>query len=180
MSINKTYKPKEMIRYTLNVEEKRISQAQAKTNEIKLKDIEIEINNPISMNIEDYLENINNIEMSVLKLLKLDTSLVNITQAGTYQYTITYNKKKYIGVIKKNLDYSRFFLFAIIFATNYLRFFFSLRYTKLSVLRGAFSEFKMLLCCFGLTTMCLFTPWPSLSVVTYLLFCNAVWMMRLS
>ena len=38
--------------------------------------------------------------MSVLKVLKLDTSLINITQAGTYQYTITYNKKKYIGTIK--------------------------------------------------------------------------------
>lgn len=100
ITLNKTYKPKERIRYSLNIEEKRISQAQAKTNEIKLKDLEIEINNPISMNIEDYLENINNIEMSVLKVLKLDTSLVNITQAGTYQYTITYNKKKYIGTIK--------------------------------------------------------------------------------
>jgi predicted transcriptional regulator len=98
--MNKTYKPKEKIRYSLNIEEKIISQAQAKTNEIKLKDLEIEINNPISMNIEDYLENISNIEMSVLKVLKLDTSLVNITQAGTYQYTITYNKKKYIGTIK--------------------------------------------------------------------------------
>ena len=98
--INKSFKPKEKIRYSLNIEEKRISQAQAKTNEIKLKDLEIEINNPISMNIEDYLENINNIEMSVLKVLKLDTSLVNITQAGTYQYTITYNKKKYIGTVK--------------------------------------------------------------------------------
>lgn len=100
ITLNKTYKSKERIRYSLNIEEKRISQAQAKTNEIKLKDLEIEINNPISMNIEDYLENINNIEMSVLKVLKLDTSLVNITQAGTYQYTITYNKKKYIGTIK--------------------------------------------------------------------------------
>ena len=78
--MNKSFKPKEKIRYSLNIEEKRISQAQAKTNEIKLKDLEIEINNPISMNIEDYLENINNIEMSVLKVLKLDTSLVNITQ----------------------------------------------------------------------------------------------------
>ena len=98
--MNKSFKPKAIIRYSLNVEEKRISQAQAKTNEIKLKDLEIEINNPISMNIEDYLENISNIEMSVLKVLKLDTSLVNITQAGTYQYTITYNKKKYIGTVK--------------------------------------------------------------------------------
>ena len=100
ITLNNIYKPKEIIKYSLNIEEKRLSQAQAKTNEIKLKDIEIEINNPISMNIEDYLENINNIEMSVLKVLKLDTSLVNITQAGVYQYTITYNKKKYIGTIK--------------------------------------------------------------------------------
>ena len=36
--INKSFKPKEKIRYSLNIEEKRISQAQAKTNEIKLKD----------------------------------------------------------------------------------------------------------------------------------------------
>ncbi len=100
LTMNRTYKPIKKVRYTLNIEEKRLSQAQAKTNEIKLKDIEIEINNPISMSIEDYLENINNIEMSVLKVLKLDTSLVNITQAGSYQYTITYNKKKYIGTIK--------------------------------------------------------------------------------
>ena len=32
----------------------------------------------------------------VLKSLKLDTSLVNINQAGDYNYTITYKKKKYI------------------------------------------------------------------------------------
>ena len=55
----------------------------------------LEINNPLSVNIKDYIENINDIESTVLKSLKLDTSMVNINQAGTYNYTITYKKKKY-------------------------------------------------------------------------------------
>lgn len=86
-------------KYSLNIKKKRIAQAQAKTNEIKLKDITIEINNPISVNIKDYLENVENISNETLKNLKLDTSLVNINQAGTYQYTISYKKKKYIANI---------------------------------------------------------------------------------
>ena len=81
--------------YTVLVTEQKV--AQAKTNEIKLKDIELEINNPISLNIKDYIENADQIEESVLKALKLDTSLVNINQAGTYTYTIKYKKKKYNG-----------------------------------------------------------------------------------
>ena len=81
--------------YTVTVSEQRV--AESKTNEIKLKDIELEINNPISLNIKDYIENVNEIEESVLKALSLDTSLVNINQAGTYTYTITYKKKKYNG-----------------------------------------------------------------------------------
>lgn len=86
-------------KYSLNIKKKRIAQAQAKTNEIKLKDITIEINNPISVNIKDYLENVENISNETLKNLKLDTSLVNINQAGTYQYTISYKKKKYLANI---------------------------------------------------------------------------------
>lgn len=81
--------------YTVSVTEQKV--AQAKTNEIKLKDIELEINNPISLNIKDYIENADQIEESILKSLKLDTSLVNINQAGTYTYTISYKKKKYNG-----------------------------------------------------------------------------------
>lgn len=81
--------------YTVSVKEQKIAQAQ--TNEIKLKDIELEINNPISLNIKDYIENVDQIETSILKSLKLDTSLVNINQAGTYNYTISYKKKKYNG-----------------------------------------------------------------------------------
>ena len=93
-------KPIVKTKYSLQVETKKIAEAQAKSNEIKLKDIEIEINNPISVDIKDYLENIENISEETLSILKLDTSLVNINEAGTYQYTITYKKKKYIGNVK--------------------------------------------------------------------------------
>ena len=87
-------------KYTVSVEKKKIAEAQAKTDEIKVKDLEIEINNPISVNIKDYLEDVDKLKDSTIKNLKLDTSLVNINQAGTYKYTITYGKKKYIGNIK--------------------------------------------------------------------------------
>ena len=79
--------------YTVAVTEQKVNHS--KTNEIKLKQIELEINNPISLNIKDYIENADQIEDSVLKALKLDTSLVNINQAGSYTYTVSYKKKKY-------------------------------------------------------------------------------------
>ena len=87
--------------YTIDIAEQKVSTA--KTNEIKLRDIEIEINTPISLNIKDYIENVEEIEDSVIKSLKLDTSMVNINQAGSYTYTISYKKKKYNGnfVIKE-------------------------------------------------------------------------------
>jgi hypothetical protein len=66
--------------YTVAVTEEKVNHA--KTNEIKLKQIELEINNPISLNIKDYIENVDQIEESVLKALKLDTSVVNINQAN--------------------------------------------------------------------------------------------------
>ncbi len=93
-------KPVIKTKYNLSIEERKIAETQAKTNEIKLKDIEIEINNPISVDVKDYLEALDTISETTLKALKLDTSLVNINQAGTYQYTISYKKKKYIGNVK--------------------------------------------------------------------------------
>ncbi len=93
-------KPKIKTTYSLSIENRKIAESQAKTNEIKIKDLEIEINHPISMDVKDYLNDIENISNDTLKSLKLDTSLVNINQAGTYKYTITYKKKKYIGTIK--------------------------------------------------------------------------------
>jgi len=86
-------------RYSLNVSDQKIAQAQAKSNEIKLKDITLEINTPLSVDVKDYLENINQLTTETLNSLKLDTSLVNINQAGTYQYSISYKKKKYIASI---------------------------------------------------------------------------------
>ena len=87
------------IKYSLSTEQRKIAQAQAKTNEIKLKSIVLDINTPLSVDIKDYLEESEKIEEEILKILKLDTSLVNINQAGTYQYPITYKKKKYLGSI---------------------------------------------------------------------------------
>ncbi len=72
---------------------------QFKTNEIKLKDIELEINTPLSVDIKDYLEDYKSIDDAILNSLKLDTSDVNVTQAGKYTYTITYKKKKYTGTV---------------------------------------------------------------------------------
>ena len=97
--MNSKDKPVINTKYTLKNETKKIAEAQAKTNEIKVKDIEIEINNPISINVKDYLEDIDKISEDTLNALKLDTSMVNINEAGTYQYTITYKKKKYLGNI---------------------------------------------------------------------------------
>lgn len=79
----------------LRISQKKVSES--KTNEIKLKDMELEVNQPLSVNVKDYLENIEEISNSVLKSLKLDTSMVNINQPGTYTYTISYKKKKYNG-----------------------------------------------------------------------------------
>lgn len=98
--LNTQNKPIVHTKYLVSVEKKKIAEAQAKTDEIKVKDLEIEINNPISVNIKDYLDNVDKLKESTIKALKLDTSLVNINEAGTYKYTITYGKKKYIGNIK--------------------------------------------------------------------------------
>ena len=88
------------VNYKLDVSTEKISEAQAKRNEIIVKNLEVEIDNPISVNIKDYLVDADKISQSMLNKLKLDTSLVNTSQAGTYNYTITYKKKKYQGTIK--------------------------------------------------------------------------------
>ena len=92
-----TTKPIIETKYSLNIEKRKIAETQAKTNEIKIKDIEIEVNNPISVDVKDYLLEVENLSDETIKALKLDTSLVNINEAGTYQYKITYKKKTYIG-----------------------------------------------------------------------------------
>ena len=81
----------------LSVTQKKVSTC--KNNEIKLNDIVVEIDNPLSTSAKDYLKNPGDIEESIIKRLKLDTSNVNTTQVGNYTYTITYNKKIYNGTV---------------------------------------------------------------------------------
>ncbi len=88
------------VNYRLDVSTNKLSEAQAKKNEIVLKEIEVEINNPISVNIEDYIEDYDKLSNKITSQLQLDTSLVNTSQAGTYTYTVTYKKKKYQGTVK--------------------------------------------------------------------------------
>lgn len=77
------------------VQQKQISNEE--TIEIKLKNFELEMNTPLSVKILDYLDTV--VTDEVLANLKLDTSSVNVTQPGTYQYVITNKKKKYTGTI---------------------------------------------------------------------------------
>ena len=98
--MNSQLKPEIQTTYSLNFEKRKIAEAQAKTNEIKLKEIEIEINTPLSVDVKDYLLDIENLNEDTIKSLKLDTSLVNINEAGSYSYKIIYQKKTYIGTIK--------------------------------------------------------------------------------
>lgn len=73
--------------------------AKQKSNIPNLKEITVEVNVPISVNIKDYIENLEDIDEKVLEKFKLDTSLVNVTEVGTYSYTISYKEKKYNGII---------------------------------------------------------------------------------
>ena len=77
------------------VEQKQVS----KENDIdiKLKNLTIEVNTPLSVKIIDYLDSA--VLDEVLANLKLDTSCVNVTEPGTYNYTVTYKKKVYQGII---------------------------------------------------------------------------------
>ncbi len=81
----------------LEVTQKQVTNA--KNNEIRLQDIQLEIGNILSTNSHDYLKNPRDIEESIISKLKLDTSSVNINEVGNYTYTITYNKKIYNGTV---------------------------------------------------------------------------------
>ena len=86
-----------------NIEEKIlvvVEQKQVSTDtdvNIKLKNLTIEVNTQLSVKIIDYLDSA--VSDEVLANLKLDTSSVNVTEPGTYNYTITYKEKIYQGII---------------------------------------------------------------------------------
>lgn len=88
----------------VKVVEKQVSRL--KTNIPVLKDVEVEVNEPISVDVKEYINNLDDIDHSVLREFKLDTSLVNLTQPGKYQYTISYDNKKYNGnvIVKEKED----------------------------------------------------------------------------
>lgn len=76
------------------VQEKRVS---TEAVDLKLKKFELEVNTPLSVKITDYLDCA--VTDEVLANLKLDTSTVNVTQPGTYTYTITYQDQSFEGNI---------------------------------------------------------------------------------
>ncbi|MBO5138481.1 MAG: hypothetical protein J6B89_02450 [Bacilli bacterium] len=83
----------------INVEVIQKQVAKIKSNIPIPKEITIEINEPLSVNMQDYITNLDDIEDKILNKFKLDTSLVNVTQAGKYTYTINYKDKMYNGII---------------------------------------------------------------------------------
>ena len=91
-------KPVTKTKTELKVTQKRV--ANMKSNEILLKSMEQEINQPLSVNIRDYLENVEDIDEDIINDLQLDTSMVNVNQAGDYTYTVTYKKKTFNGSFK--------------------------------------------------------------------------------
>lgn len=96
ISMNLMNKPTTKTIKQLKITQKRV--ANIKSNEIRLKSMEQEINHPISVNIKDYLENAEDIDNEIINELQLDTSMVNVNQAGNYTYTITYKKKTFNGI----------------------------------------------------------------------------------
>lgn len=76
--------------------------AKIKSNVPVLKDVSVEVNQPISVDVKEYISNLDDISNSALRQFKLDTSLVNVTQAGKYTYTISYKNKKYNGNVIVN------------------------------------------------------------------------------
>ena len=97
--MNKNDRPIIKTNYKLDVSVEKTA-TQAKKVDIKLKDLELEINTPLSVDVKDYIENLDKIDESILSKLQLDTSLVKVTESGNYKYTVTYGKKIYIGNVK--------------------------------------------------------------------------------
>lgn len=95
--LNKKMSKNEHSKINVEVIQKQV--AKIKSNIPIPKEITIEINEPLSVNMQDYITNLDDIEDKILKKFKLDTSLVNVTQSGKYTYTINYKDKIYNGII---------------------------------------------------------------------------------
>ena len=84
-------------KYSISISQKKV--AQSRTNEIILKNITQTQNTALSLDVRDYLENPNNVDISTINALKLDTSTININEIGTYTYKIIYKKKTFTGTV---------------------------------------------------------------------------------
>ena len=65
-AMNDMTKPKPVVKNDLEIVHKRV--AEVKSNEIKLKDIELEVNKTLSVDVKDYLENVDEIDAEILKV----------------------------------------------------------------------------------------------------------------
>ena len=74
--LNKDNKPIVKNKYSVTVYNKK--EVVFRTTELKLKDIETELNTPISLNISDYISNYKELDKTILDKLKLDTSESNV------------------------------------------------------------------------------------------------------
>lgn len=87
--------------YSVKITTSQKSTLQQKNVDIVLKKLEIEVNTPLSINVKDYIENPEILSDLQIRQLSdtLDTSEVNISQPGTYKYSIIYKKKKKTSTI---------------------------------------------------------------------------------
>ena len=89
--------PKDVSNKTVLLNISRNKVEKKKSNEIVLKEMQSEVNQPISVDVRDYVDT-NLLDEAVIKKLKLDTSAVNILQPGNYTYVVKYKNKTLTGI----------------------------------------------------------------------------------
>lgn len=85
------------IKNTPSTEETNPDIALKQTLSITLKDLHLTTNEAFSMDLQNYIEE--PVEAAILQNLILDTSQVDISKAGVYHYTITYQDQVFEGTI---------------------------------------------------------------------------------
>ncbi len=89
--------PKDVSNKTILLKVSKNQVEKKKSNEIVLKEMQSEVNQPISVDVRDYVDT-KLLDEDVIKKLKLDTSAVNILQPGNYTYVIKYKNKTFTGI----------------------------------------------------------------------------------
>lgn len=97
MGVMLPFVPKEVYHESIFLQITEEQVEKTKSNDIVLKEMESEVNQPISVDVKDYVDT-SLLDSGVIKKLKLDTSAVNISEAGTYTFTVKYKSKTYNGI----------------------------------------------------------------------------------